>query len=98
MRSLRESATDFLDQKRIAVAGVSRKSGEAANLIFRKLRSAGYEVFAVNPKAQEVEGETSYPNLTAIERLRSSRNAQIWGFAMFGCTDRSAREAFPRRP
>jgi predicted CoA-binding protein len=66
MRSLRESATDFLDQKRIAVAGVSRKSGEAANLIFRKLRSAGYEVFAVNPKAQEVEGETSYPNLTAI--------------------------------
>jgi predicted CoA-binding protein len=64
--NLMQAVKNFLDQKRIAVAGVSRKSGEAANLIFRKLGSAGYEVFAVNPKAQEVEGATSYPSLAAI--------------------------------
>jgi predicted CoA-binding protein len=64
--TLSDSVSDFLTQKRIAVAGVSRTSGQAANLIYRKLRGAGYEVFPVNPKATEVEGDTCYPNLASI--------------------------------
>ncbi|MCP4204466.1 MAG: CoA-binding protein [bacterium] len=56
----------FLEQKRIVVAGVSRSKNEAANMIYRKLRDTGYEVFAVNPNAQSVEGVTSYPKLAAI--------------------------------
>jgi hypothetical protein len=41
--------SDFLAQKRIAVAGVSRNpQTEAANFIYRKLRAAGYEVFQDN--------------------------------------------------
>ncbi len=56
----------FLAQRRIAVAGVSRSSGEAANFIFRKLRDAGYDVFAVNPHAAEVEGVASHPDLESI--------------------------------
>ena len=39
---------EFLAQKRIAVAGVSRDSRQPANAIFRRLLSAGHEVFAVN--------------------------------------------------
>jgi predicted CoA-binding protein len=59
--------SDFLAQKRIAVAGVSRNpQTEAANLIYRKLRAAGYEVFPVNPHAERVEGDRCYPNLKAI--------------------------------
>jgi predicted CoA-binding protein len=61
-----EAVKDFLAQKRIAVAGVSRSGGEAANLVYRKLRDAGYEVFAVNPSATEVEGATCYPDLKSI--------------------------------
>lgn len=58
---------NFLAQKRIAVAGVSRNpKGAVANLIYRKLRAAGYEVFPVNPKAEMVEGDVCYPNLSAI--------------------------------
>ena len=57
---------DFLAQKRIAVAGVSRSEKEAANLIYRKLRDAGYEVFAVNPKAEQVEGDPCFPDLKSI--------------------------------
>jgi hypothetical protein len=58
---------DFLAQKRIAVAGVSRNpQGEAANFIYRKLRAAGYEVVPVNPNATSVEGDPCYPNLKAI--------------------------------
>jgi hypothetical protein len=55
---------DFLAQKRIAVAGVSRNpQGEAANIIYRKLRDSGYQVFPINPNAEAVEGDRCYPNL-----------------------------------
>ena len=59
-------AKDFLAQKRIAVAGVSRKREDAANLIYRKLRSAGYSVFAVNPNAATFDGDPCYPDLKSI--------------------------------
>ncbi len=66
MRTLKEAVDDFLAQKRIAVAGVSRSGGGAANTVYRKLRIAGYQVFAVNPNADQVEGDTCYPDLKAI--------------------------------
>jgi predicted CoA-binding protein len=57
---------DFLAQKRIAVAGVSRDTNQAANAVYKKLRGAGYQVFALNPSAQEVEGDACYPDLKAL--------------------------------
>jgi predicted CoA-binding protein len=67
MQTLREAAEEFLAQRRIAVAGVSRDPKQPANLIYRRLRSAGYDVYAVNPNATEVEGDRSYPSIAAIE-------------------------------
>lgn len=66
MTALHEAAAAFLAGRRIAVAGVSRNSGEAANFIYRKLRDAGYDVYAVNPHAEEVEGDRCYPDLAAV--------------------------------
>ncbi|MCG3121413.1 MAG: hypothetical protein ALAOOOJD_04491 [bacterium] len=67
MMTLNAKITDFLAQKRIAVAGVSRHpKGEAANFIYNKLRESGYNVFPVNPNAETVEGDRCYPNLKAI--------------------------------
>lgn len=67
MSTLIEKVNDFLAQKKIAVAGVSRNArGEAANLIFKKLKETGYQVYPVNPKTDMVEGERCYPNLSAI--------------------------------
>ncbi len=66
MPTLEETVGDFLAQKRIAVAGVSRGGREAANLIYRKLRSTGYLVFAINPNSEEVEGDICYPDLKSI--------------------------------
>lgn len=66
-RQLEAKVREFLARERIAVAGVSRtKTNEAANLIYRKLRDTGYEVFAVNPRATSVEGDACYENLAAI--------------------------------
>ncbi|HEX9155453.1 MAG TPA: CoA-binding protein [Nitrospira sp.] len=66
MATLKQAADDFLAQKRIAVVGVSRSSKEAANLVYRTLRSRGYEVFAVNPNAEEVEDDRSYHDLASV--------------------------------
>jgi predicted CoA-binding protein len=57
---------DFLAQKRIAVAGVSRTREDAANLIYRKLRHAGYRVFAINPNAPTFDGDPCYPDLKSL--------------------------------
>lgn len=63
---MQDLISDFLAQKRIAVAGVSRSKDQAANVNYRKLRDRGYEVFAVNPRAEQVEGDPCYPSLAAI--------------------------------
>lgn len=66
MTTLREAAHEFLAQRRIAVAGVSRDTKQPANLIYRRLRDAGHEVFAVNPNADEVEGDRCYKAVSQI--------------------------------
>jgi uncharacterized protein len=63
---LRDAAEEFLAQPRIAVAGVSRDPKQPANLIYRRLRDAGHEVFAVNPNAEEVEGDRCYAAVTEL--------------------------------
>lgn len=67
MATLKEAADDFLAQRRIAVAGVSRTdSGHGANVVYAGLRKAGYEVFAVNPNADDVAGDPCYHDLASI--------------------------------
>ncbi len=66
MATLNEIVDDFLAQKRIAVAGVSRRRHNAANMIYRKLRKTGYQVFAINPKVETVEGDPCYPDLKSV--------------------------------
>ena len=66
--TLETKINDFLAQKRIAVAGVSRNkhSHPAGNLIFRRLKNTGHDVFPVNPHMQTFEGSRCYPDLQSI--------------------------------
>jgi uncharacterized protein len=67
MPTMKEAAAEFLAHNRIAVTGVSRKPKDhGSNTVFKRLRDRGYEVFAVNPNADEVEGAHSYHDLTSI--------------------------------
>jgi predicted CoA-binding protein len=68
MPTLREAAEEFLAHPHIAVAGVSRDPKQASNLIYRRLREHGYDVYAVNPNATEVEGDRCYPDVTSISQ------------------------------
>jgi predicted CoA-binding protein len=61
-------AQDFLTQKYLAVAGVSRDNSRhpAANLIYRRLKTTGHDVFAVNSQMQTFEGDRCYPDVQSI--------------------------------
>ncbi len=67
MATVKEAAAAFLAKDRIAVTGVSRHAaGHGSNAVYKRLRDRGYQVFAVNPNADEVEGDRSYPGLRDI--------------------------------
>jgi predicted CoA-binding protein len=66
--TLDAKVNDFLAQKRIAVAGVSRNNSHhpTGNLIYRRLKESGHAVFPVNPHLQTFEGDRCYPDLRSI--------------------------------
>jgi len=67
MQGIKEAAAEFLANKRVAVTGVSRTAkGHGSNAVYQRLRQRGYEVFAVNPNADQVEGDRCYHDLTLI--------------------------------
>lgn len=67
MTTVSDAAHEFLSHRRFAVAGVSRHpAGHGGNVVYQRLRSRGYTVFAVNPNAESVEGDPCYPSLAAI--------------------------------
>ena len=67
MATIKQAASDFLSNKRVAVTGVSRTPGShGSNVVYKRLRERGYDVFAVNPNADEVEGDRAYHDLHSI--------------------------------
>ncbi len=67
MQKIKEAASEFLASKRVAVTGVSREpKNHGSNVVYLRLRDRGYEVFAVNPNAHEVEGDRCHHDLGSI--------------------------------
>jgi uncharacterized protein len=69
MQSMKDAAAAFLANERIAVTGVSRTpKTHGSNNVYKRLRQRGYDVFAVNPNADQVEGDPCYQDLKSIPR------------------------------
>jgi len=67
MESINEAAATFLASRRVAVTGVSRTpKTHGSNNVYRRLRERGYQVFAVNPNTDQVEGDRCYQDLKSI--------------------------------
>jgi len=56
----------FLAGDGFAVVGASRDRAKYGNKVLRSYLQAGRHVYAVNPRAREVEGQVSYPDLAAL--------------------------------
>jgi uncharacterized protein len=65
--TIKEAASEFLKSRRVAITGVSRDpQNHGSNVVYRRLKERGYEVFAINPNAEELEGDPSYHDLSSI--------------------------------
>lgn len=60
---------EFPKYRKWAVIGVSEDREKYGNKIYRDLRNAGYQVFAVNPKLATVEGDSCYASLKDLPEV-----------------------------
>lgn len=61
-----EEIIRFYDLKNIAVVGMSKNEGKAANYVPKYLIDHGYNVIPVNPTASEIMGRKSYPMVSNV--------------------------------
>jgi predicted CoA-binding protein len=67
MQTIKDAAAEFLTHRRVAVTGVSRTpANHGSNVVYKRLKERGYEVFAVNPNAEQVEGDPCFRDLQSI--------------------------------
>lgn len=57
---------DFVQQKTLAVVGVSRSKKKFSYQLYQALRSKGYRLFAVNPNASDLDGEKCFAGLQTL--------------------------------
>jgi hypothetical protein len=62
----RAAVDDFLAQKDLAIAGVSRSRRKFGNAALRELTANGYRVFPVHPEAETVQGVRCYPSVREL--------------------------------
>jgi len=55
-----------LDERRVAVVGMSANELRASNFVGFYLMRHGYDVVPVNPREQTIYGKTCYPSLTDL--------------------------------
>ena len=67
MEKMKDAASGFLTHKRVAVTGVSRTpANHGSNVVYKRLRERSYDVFAINPNADDVEGDHCYHDLKSV--------------------------------
>lgn len=57
---------DFIDSQPIAMVGVSRNPKKFGYTAFKELKEKGMKIIPVNPEADQIMGEKSYPNVKAL--------------------------------
>ena len=66
MAKVDDLVKSFLDQKRIAVVGVSEKRETGCNLAYKNFKQNGYQVYAVNPRIPAYDGDVCYADLKSL--------------------------------
>lgn len=61
-----QSIQDFLAQKKIAVAGVSRKKSKFGNALYNELKKKGYDVVPINPNLESYDDNKCYHSVLSL--------------------------------
>ncbi len=59
----------MLEKKIWAVVGANQDPAKYGNMIYKKLKAKGYEVYAVNPMYDTVDGDKCYKDLSSLPVL-----------------------------
>jgi len=63
---MEEIIEEFLNNKTVALVGVSDNPKKWGNSLFKELIKKGYKVYPVNPKTKEISGEKCYPSVKEL--------------------------------
>ncbi|MBP1700985.1 MAG: CoA-binding protein [Chloroflexi bacterium] len=61
-----QAIQDFIESKRLALIGVSRDEKKFSRMAYKELKARGYQVYAVNPAVDQIDGEPCYPDLMPL--------------------------------
>lgn len=69
----------FINDKNIALIGVSKDPRKFGNALFKELTKRGYIVYPVHPEMKEVEGSKCYPTLDDLpDKVTNLRIKRVW--------------------
>jgi predicted CoA-binding protein len=74
---------EFIDSQPIALVGVSRNPKKFGFSAYKELKEKGMNVIPVNPEADEIMGEKTYRNVTALP-------PEVKGIIIFTKKDKTA--------
>jgi uncharacterized protein len=58
----------FLNQKTLAVVGVSRSKKKFSYILYKTLKTKGYELYAVNPNTNHIDEEACFSNIQSLPK------------------------------
>lgn len=96
IKNSRQTIDAFLSSKKIAVVGVSHNKDKFGNYLYRELKKAGYNVFAVNPTLDMAEGDRCYAGLGALPEIPEAVVMTIPPAATLAVLDEMARLGIKR--
>jgi uncharacterized protein len=64
---MNQAMQDFVDGRRVAGVGASPSSLKFGNIAAAELRARGYQTYVVHPKAESIDGERCYANLSELQ-------------------------------
>jgi predicted CoA-binding protein len=67
----------MLEKKVWAVAGANQDPEKFGNKIYKRLKDKGYEVYAVNPVYDTVEGDVCYKDLSSLPKVPDVLNMVV---------------------
>ena len=102
MVPVKQATAEFLAKEQIAVTGVSRTPKDhGSNIVYKRLRDRGYQVSAINPHADQVEGDLCYHDLKSVpggvEAVVIGTRPQTAEATMRECADLGIRHVWMHR-
>jgi uncharacterized protein len=66
MKATSESIKNFLENRKIAIAGVSRDKKKFGFAVLTKLKQIGFDLYLVNPNVDMLHSEPCYRNISVL--------------------------------